>query len=84
MKILVDILIIIAVLSVIYIAYYLLRIDLKNKQINDQFGEEKDDCQRQLYELTKRVVALEKELKNEERDNTRKDKTSNKPIRRNR
>ena len=84
MKILVDIAVIIAVLSVIYIAYYLLRIDLKNKQINNQFGEEKDDCQRQLYELTKRVVALEKELENEERDNTRKDKTSNKPIRRNR
>ena len=85
MKILVNILVNLVLLassiSVIYIAYYLLKTDLKNKQINAQLEEEKDDCKKQIYELNKRLTKLEKENNNEERDNIRKNKASNRTIR---
>lgn len=85
MKILVNILVNLVLLasaiSVIYIAYYLLKTDLKNKQINAQLEEEKDDCKMQIYELNKRLTKLEKENNNEERDSIRKNKTSNRIIR---
>lgn len=78
MKILVNIILIIASFSVIYIAYYLLKIDLKNKKINAQLEEEKDDCKKWLYEITNRVIALEKLY--EDRENTRKNKTSSRNV----
>lgn len=85
MKILVNILVNLVLLasaiSVMYIAYYLLKIDLKNKQINAQLEEEKDDCKLQICKLNERVTKLEKENNNEERDSIRKNKTSNRIIR---
>ena len=83
MKIIVNIVLFLAAFSTIYIAIYLLRIDMKNKQINAQLGEEKDDCKKQIYELNKRITKLERENDDEERDSNRKNKTSNKIIRRN-
>ena len=62
MKILINIVLFFATVSIIYIAIYLLRIDLKNKQINAQLAEEKDDCKKQLCELNKRVTALERTI----------------------
>lgn len=81
MKIIVNIVLFLAAFSTIYIAYYLLRIDMKNKQINAQLGEEKDDCKLQICKLNERVTKLEKENNDEKRDNTRKDKTSNRIAR---
>ena len=81
MKIIVNIVLFFAAFSTIYIAYYLLRIELKNKQINAQLGEEKDDCKLQICKLNERVTKLEKEYNDEKRDSTRKDKTSNRIIR---
>ena len=85
MKILVNILVNLVLLasaiSVIYIAYYLLKTDLKNKQINAQLEEEKDDCKLQICKLNERVTKLEKENNDEKRDSTRKDKTSNRITR---
>ena len=79
MRILVNIVLIIAAFSTIYIAYYLLKIDLKNKQINAQLGEEKDDCKKDIYEINKRVSALEKVVY-EDRNNNRKNKTSSRNV----
>ena len=81
LRILVNIVLFVSAFSVIYIAIYLLRIDLRNKQINAQFGEEKDDCKLQICKLNERVTKLEKENNNEKRDSTRKDKTSNRIAR---
>lgn len=79
--ILVNIVLFVSAFSVIYIAIYLFRIDLKNKQINAQLDEEKDDCKLQICKLNERVTKLEKENNDEKRDSTRKDKTSNRIAR---
>ena len=79
--ILVNIVLFVSAFSVIYLAIYLFRIDLKNKQINAQLEEEKDDCKLQICKLNERVTKLEKENNNEKRDSTRKDKTSNRIAR---
>lgn len=81
LRILVNIVLFVSAFSVIYIAIYLFRIDLKNKQINAQLEEEKDDCKLQICKLNERVTKLEKENNDEERDSTRKNKTSNRIIR---
>lgn len=81
LRILVNIVLFVSAFSVIYIAIYLLRIDLKNKQIKAQLDEEKDDCKLQICKLNERVTKLEKENNNEKRDSTRKDKTSNRIAR---
>ena len=81
LRVLVNIALFVSAFSVIYIAIYLFRIDLKNKQINAQLGEEKDDCKLQICKLNERVTKLEKEYNDEKRDSTRKDKTSNRIIR---
>ena len=81
LKILVNIVLFVSAFSVIYIAIYLFRIDLKNKQINAQLDEEKDDCKLQICKLNERVTKLEKENNDEKRDSTRKDKTSNRIAR---
>ena len=79
MRILVNIILIIAAFATIYIAYYLLKTDLKNKQINAQLEEEKDDCKKNICEINKRVSALEKVVY-EDRNNNRKDKTSSRNV----
>lgn len=81
LRILVNIVLFVSAFSVIYIAIYLFRIDLKNKQINAQLEEEKDDCKLQICKLNERVTKLEKENNDEKRDSTRKDKTSNRIAR---
>ena len=81
LRILVNIVLFVSAFSVIYIAIYLFRIDLKNKQINAQLDEEKDDCKLQICKLNERVTKLEKENNDEKRDSTRKDKTSNRIAR---
>ena len=81
LRILVNIVLFVSAFSVIYIAIYLFRIDLKNKQINAQLGEEKDDCKLQICKLNERVTKLEKEYNDEKRDSTRKNKTSNRIAR---
>ena len=81
LRILVNIVLFVSAFSVIYIAIYLFRMDLKNKQINAQLEEEKDDCKLQICKLNERVTKLEKENNNEKRDSTRKDKTSNRIAR---
>jgi len=81
LRILVNIVLFVSAFSIIYIAIYLFRIDLKNKQINAQLDEEKDDCKLQICKLNERVTKLEKENNDEKRDSTRKDKTSNRIAR---
>lgn len=83
LKMLVNLVMCISAISVIYIAYYLLRINSKIKEANIQLEEEKDDCKLQIGKLDRRIKKLEKENNNEKRDNSRKNQTGNKSIRRN-
>lgn len=84
MKIIIDIFVIVSCIAIIYIAIHYLIIDINNAKRIEQIDEEKNNTQIQIYEINRRVVALEKENQDEERDSTRKNKTSDKHTGRNR
>lgn len=84
MKIIIDIFVIVSCIAIIYIAIHYLIIDINNAKKIEQIDEEKNNTQIQIYEINRRVVALEKENQDEKRDSTRKNKTSDKHTGRNR
>ena len=77
MRILINIVLFFATASVIYIAIYLLRIDLKNRKINAQLEEEKDDCKKWICEIHKDIVKLADRVKALEDDKQPKKKGKN-------
>ena len=85
MKIVGALIIFVSFIAIVYIAIHYLVIDIRLNKENEQQGEENDELKIKIGELDRRVKALEKEKNDDEkRDSTRKDKTSNKYIRRNR
>ena len=81
MKIIVDLVIILAAFGIIHIAFHFLIIEKEQQKRIDAYEEENHEQNNRLNDLTKRVIKLENRSLDEKRDNTRKNKTSSKSIR---
>lgn len=82
MKLILCVVLIVAV--VCYLSGLLIRQAYNLKKQIDDLQSENIEQNKRLLRLELRCKQIEKAIDNEERDNSRENKTSNKPIRRNR